>query len=558
MPTEIQHDKDYFHKRLEELRLERESFMPWWRELSEFIKPRRGRFMVTDRNRGGKRYHNIINSKGTQAHKICTSGMLAGTMSPTRPWFSLETHDPDLMERAAVKEWLYRVELILRTIFNESNFYGQASTLLGELTLFATGAMHHVDDFDNVARFYTHTAGSYMIGQDDKFNINTMAREYEWTVGQIVRKFSLEKVSRHVRDQWDRGNYEKWYPLVHFVEPNDEYNPYKKVAKNKAFKSIYYEPGGQGPDRDKWLNVSGFDDFPFYVPRWDVTGEDIYGTDCPGMIALGDIKGLQMQERRKAQAIDKMVNPPLKGPPQLKQVPINTLPAGATIYDGDDSRQKLEPIYTVTPQLQDLRFDMDAVERRIEQAFFVDMFLAITNIEGIQPRNQLDLLQRNEERLLQLGPVLEHIQVDFLDPLIDRAFNQAQKAGILPPPPDEIVNTDLRIKYISTLAMAQRAVATQGIDRVAAFAISLTQGGFTGAAIKFNDEQAVDEYARAIGIPPSIIRPDEEVEQIKAEQAKAIQAQQQAEMANQMGQAVKNTAQADTSGKNALTDLLGG
>ena len=220
------------------------------------------------------------------------------------------------------------------------------------------------------------------------------------------------------------------------------------------------------------------------------------------MTALGDIKGLQIEEKRKAQGIDKMVNPPLHGPSSIRNSPVNSLPGGLTVYDTAVGENRLETLYTVNPQLQELRLDIDAVERRIDQAFFVDLFLAISQMEGIQPRNELDLLQRNEERLLMLGPILERLQNEFLDPLIDRTFNQAVRANILPDIPASLDGAPLRVKYISTLAMAQRAVATQSIDRLVAVASGMAAGGWPDALKKVNAVEAIDEYAKAIGTPP--------------------------------------------------------
>ena len=484
-----QNERDYFQKRLGALKNERQSFITHWKDLSEFIQPRKGRFSLSDRNRGVPRHNSIINSKATQALRIATAGMLAGTMSPTRPWFALETIDPDLMEFQPVKIWLRQQEKLLRSIFNQSNFYNMAPTFISELLLFGTAAMSHVDDFDDVARFYTHTAGSYFIAQDDRFIVTTLVREFEMTTNQIVKQFGLDRASTAVRTAFDKGNYDNWYPVVHFIEPNPDANENNPAAQFKPFRSIYYEPNNV--NRDIFLNRSGFDEFPAYVARWNVTGEDVYGTDCPGMTSLGDVKGLQIEEKRKAQGIDKMVNPPLKGPASMRNVPVSSLPGGLTIYDGDRSRELLSPIYQVAPQLQELIADIERVERRIDSAFFVDMFLAISNMEGIQPRNQLDLSQRNEERLLQLGPVLERMHGEFLEKLIDRTFSQSVRAGIVSDAPEEIQDQELEIKFISSLAMAQKTVDIQGIERVAQYVGGLMGAGFPEVGDKFDADQSV-------------------------------------------------------------------
>lgn len=545
--------RDYFERRKGAMKLERSSFIPHYKDLSDFVQPRRGRFTQSDRNRGGKRHQNIINSRATQALRTARAGLIAGTMSPSRPWFRLETTNPDFMESQRVKVWLHKQEELLRTILNDSNFYNMAPQMIGELLLFGTGCMTQVDDFQDVARFYTHTAGSYMIAQDHRYVVNTLVREQDMTVEQLVQWFGLENVSTTVRDLYSKGNLASWVPITHFIEPNPEQEG-TEFATDNPFRSVYYETDSN--EKDQFLSVGGFKDFPAYVPRWDVTGEDIYGTDCPGMTSLGDVRGLQIEERRKAQAIDKMVNPPLKGPAELQNVPVSSLPGGLTIYSGIQGREGLMPIFEVKPNLQDFKEDMDRTERRINEAFFVDMFLAISNIEGIQPRNQLDILQRNEERLLQLGPVLERIHGEFLSRLIERTFNQGVRAGIIRNAPPEIEGQEINVRFVSNLAMAQRSVAVQPIERLFQFSGGLAQ--FNPEMLdKLNFDGAVDAYGKAVGSPPDLIKPDAEVALVRQERQQAQQAQQALEMANTGASAVKQLADAKTGDDSALTEVAG-
>jgi hypothetical protein len=521
---------------------ERETFIAHYKDLQQYISPRRGRFFEEDRNKGIKKHQFIINSAATQALRVAVAGMLNGTMSPARPWFALESFNPDLMDRAEIRDWFYKVELIIRTVLNQSNFYNMAPVFLKELLLFGTGVMTHVDDFDDVARYYTHTAGSYYLGQNDRLEVDTIARKFQWQTLPIIEKFGLENVSTAVRLAYDRSNYSAWFPIIHFISPNNEFKGGSKLAREKAFSSIYFEPGRGGVDAEKFLSKSGFDTFPAYAVRWDVTEGDVYGVDCPGMTSLGDVKQLQLEEKRKAQAIDKMVNPPLSGPPSVRNVAVSSLPGGLTAYEGDDAKQKLSPIYTVDPRLQELRLDMNAVEKRIENSFFVDLFLAISNMEGIQPRNQLDLTQRNEERLIQLGPVLERVHGEFLSKNVERIFQQAADADILPPAPVELEGSPLKIRFISTLAMAQKAVITSDIERLTAFTGTIAQIQASGTPIldKVDFDQQVDEYGRAIGIPPKMIRSDEHVAQTR--QARAQQAEIQEKMAMaQQGASIAQT-----------------
>lgn len=544
--------RDYFTKRLSSMDKEFSSFRSHYKELSDAVEPRKGRFFISDRDRGERRNKHIINSRATQALRSASSGIFAGVMSPARPWFKLETLDDDMMRISSVKQWLFEVERLMRTIFLESNLYSMAPVALGELLLFGTAAMSHVDDFENVARFYTHTAGSYYIAQNNRFEVDTFAQKKELPVKQIVQEFGLPNVSVAVKDKYDRGDYETWFPVVQFIEPNPNFDTRKDEAKFKAFRSVWYEPGNDA-NPHQFLREGGFDEFPVHVPRWSVTGEDIYGTNSPAMVALGDAKGLQIMEKRKAQGIDKMVNPPLKGPPSIRDVPITSLPGGVNIYDSDGQHEGLTTLYQVDPRLQEMRVEIDASERRINEAFFVDLFLAITDMQGVQPRNQLELSQRNSERLLMLGPPLERIQLELLSKIIDRQFNQIIRADILPEPPPELQGQAIGIRYISALAMAQRSVEVATIERAAAFVGGLAQID-EQVVDKFNADEAFEKYTQMTGTVPSIVVSDEDVQAIREQRAAVQQAQVEAEL--QKSQA--DTAQAGAAAAKDVAEASGG
>lgn len=531
--------REYYEKRKTALFLERSSFIPHYQELSRFIQPRMGRFFADDVNQGGKRHQSIINSTGTQAHRASRAGLFAGIMSPARPWFNLMTPDPDMMGYQPVLEWLGKVEALLNAIFQASNLYNMAPVLLGELLLFGTGSMSQVDDYDSVCRFYTHTAGSYALAQNDKYQVDTFVREFKMSARQMKSQFG-DNVSDYVDRACDQGNYEQLFDVVHFVEPNS--------GNGMPWRSVYYEPGAR--KEDDLLSVKGFHEFPVHCPRWDVTAEDTYATDCPAMTALGDIKGLQQMEREKAKAIQKMVSPPLRGPSSLRNVPISSLPGGATLYDGGEANGKLEPIYTVMPQLQQMVLAMEHTEHRIKEAFYVDLFRSIDSMEGIQPQNQLFLSMKNAEKLLQLGPVLERLHGEFLNRLIDRTFAQCVRADILPPPPPELQGKVLKTRYVSALAMAQREVATQGIDKLTMFIGGLLQAGFGSAADNFDADDAVRVYAQSVGAPPKVIVDERKVADIRAKREQEAQQARQMAMMQQMAGAAQQ-------GAGAVSDLAG-
>lgn len=543
--------KDFFNSSVGAMKTELSTFLSHYKDVSGNIAPRRGRFLVSDTNRGGNRYQKIINSRGTQAFKIARAGMMSGLMSPSSPWFALGAPDPDKAEIPEVKIWISHIQRTMRAIFENSNLGIMTPKLIGELLLFATGAMFDDDDFDDVSRFYVHTAGSYMIAQNEKQIIDTFAREFQVTAINLISWFGLDNVSSSVKDQYRRGNYHSWFPVVHYVDPNPDSDRNSKRSDRKPFRSVYYEPGGT--DKNLFLSKKGYDEFPVYVPRWDTTDGDIYGTDCPAMTALGDIRGLHVQEREKAKGVAKMVSPPLKGPANLKNASIESVPGGFTPADSTNAADKLESIYNVRLPISEMRADIDAVERRINEAFMVDMFLAISNMEGIQPKNELELSQRNNERLLQLGPVLQGFHKDFLNNLIDRTFNKMVRLNLVPPPPKALQGEKLKVEYVSTLAMAQRAIATSGIERMGNYVAGLAQTFGPDVLDKFDADQSIDEYASVIAIPPKIIVSDEDVRKKREARAQQQQRQAQLDMAAQASAAAKDASQSSLDGDSVLS-----
>jgi hypothetical protein len=274
------------------LKNERTSWDAHWREISEHLLPRSGRFLMTDRNRGEKKHNTIYDSTGTRALRVLAAGMMSGMTSPARPWFRLTTSDPELDESAAVKTWLADVTRIMSMVFNKSNTYRALHTMYEELGAFGTASSIIVADYDTIIHHHPLTIGEYAMTTDYRGKVNTLYREFEMTVGQMVNEFGYKNCSQAVQNLHDRNALEQWRPVIHAIEPRIDRDHSKKDGQNMAWRSCYMEPGGTD---GKFLREAGFKDFPALCPRWMTSGGDIYG-NSPGMESLGDIKQLQHEQ----------------------------------------------------------------------------------------------------------------------------------------------------------------------------------------------------------------------------------------------------------------------
>lgn len=527
----------YHRRRLQELKSVRSPWETVWQGLADFIEPTRLRLQSV--NEGPISRAKIIDSTGTFALGTLASGMHSGITSPARPWFRLTTFDPDLKDYGPVKNWLAQVEQRLREVFQKSNVYPSFHVGYGDLGQFGQSAGILAEDGKNVIRMQQLLHGRFWIARDENGIATTLYREFRWSVQRIVGRFGYDACSKAVKDQWDRGNYDKTFDICHAIEPRLTRDPMKIDKRNKPFLSNYWESNFANEDR--LLEESGFDENPIIAPPWLLAGEDHYALS-PGQIALGDVKMLQVEQTRKLEGIDKIVRPPMTGPTSMRNNPASLLP-GAVTYVDDPTGKGFRPAMEVNLRLSELAADIRETQDRVKTAFFADLFLMISNMEGIQPRNSMEIAERKEEKLLALGPVLENIYNGQLGPVIDRTFNILDRRDELPPAPPELEGVDLQIEYISILAQAQKAVATGSIERTAAFIGNL-------AAVKpdvldkFDADEAIDQYADMVGSPPSIIVPDDKVKAAREARMQRQQAMENAEMAAQMAPAAKAGAEA--------------
>ena len=156
--------------------------------------------------------------------------------------------------------------------------------------------------------------------------------------------------------------------------------------------------------------------------------------------------------------------------------------------------------------------------------------------------------------MLMLGPVIERVQAELLDPVIARTYEIMFRFGLLPPPPKEIAGMDMKIEYLGLLAQAQKMVGTTAIEQLANFVGALVPVS-PDVTDKFDADEAVDQYGDMLGTPPMVVRSDDVVQQRRAERAKA-QAQQSAmAMAGPAADAAKKLSEAKL-GENSALDML--
>ena len=536
-----------------------ERWRPHFQEVAKYVLPRRYEWLASQRAFDTKRTISpsttILDPTATGAVRVLSNGLMNGITSPARPWFRLRLSGfpEDLEYPQDFTVWLDECERRMNIIFNESNFYNAQSVQYLELAGFGTSAMLVYEDFDEVIRCYNSPMGEYRIFQDNRRVVVGLSREFQLSTAQMVAEFGLENVSEMVQRQYKDGGSGllHTHPICHLVEPNTR-DSEPRLPSVFSYREIYWE--AKHSQDGNVLRVAGFREKPIIAPRWELLGNDAYGTS-PSIDALPDIKQLQQETLRKAQIIDALARPPLLADFGLQGKADSLLPGGVT-YVPPNSNFGVKPAYQLNAPLGEMTRDIMEIQSRIREAYYNHLFRNVSTLETV--RSAAEVYERKAEDMLMLGGILERFQNEALDPIIKRTYGIMLRKELLPEAPPGLDPATVNIQYSSILADAQRAAGTGAIERFWAAV------GELGAAVPDvlqipNYEELVRDYARRLNVGGKGIRSREEVAAQREAQNQQLEAQQAALVGTQLTEATKNLADADVGGgQNALQAVLNG
>jgi hypothetical protein len=530
-------------------------WMDHWRELSENINTRQGRFLAGENNDGSKRNKKIVNGVAGRSLRVLAAGMQGGLTSPAKPWFNLTLADKKLSKLGPVKSWLSECQKRMLSVLAKSNFYDSIHSTYSELGCFGTACMIVEEDFDSVIRCRPLTIGEYAIALDSSYRPAGLTRTFSMTAYQLVEEFGEDKVPREAKSLVESDNGDKEFLVTQLIEKNIKRDPDKKDSGNMPYLSVYFMEGTSG----EVLRESGYEMVPFVAPRWDVTSTDTYGRG-PGMEALGDIKMLQELEKDGLRLLKQHVKPSLNAPAGLKQR------GGATIVTGEvnyidtkngNARQRVEPTFQTDPSaIRQLEFRIERTEKAIKETFYYDLFLMLQS--NTMNMTAYEVSKRQEEKLLMLGPVLERLHAELLDVIIERVFTIMLGGELFPPVPAELQGVEVNVEYTSVLAQAQKMVGTTSISQVVGFIGQIAQGGKPEVLDKLNGAKAVDVFGDLVGVDPEIIFSEEAVAAIRQQRAQQQAQQMQQEQAATAISGAKQLSETSMEGNNALTAMMEG
>lgn len=459
------------------------------------------------------------------AFRTTQSGMYSGLSSPNRPWIEFKFADEELNDFQVAREWLDAFQGLIYSLFDASNFYQVARQNYGSMARFGPAAGIMTEHPLEIAPCMGLGIGTYWIGLNDAFNVDTLARDCPMTVDQVVKKFvgrpggkyDWDAISPTIKNKWDRSDYGHIVQCKQLIEP----------GPNDQWDSSIWDCNDDR--KDALLEAKRYSEQPFWAPRWDTRdgGPTSYGRGV-GHDCLGDMRELALINLREQGMFDLLSKPPTVGP--AKDLDMRP---GAHTYVADMSQiAAAKAIYEVNPQaLVAAERKILRLQEKIDRLTYADLFMAITNMPGVQPRNVEELLKRDEEKLTQIGPVVEMVNDDMLPIAVERMIGIARRGGLIPPAPEELQGKELKVEFVSVLAMAQKMLGLSTTERVVGFVGSL--GSIFGPQVldKVDPDAIVDDYAERANMPAKAIRDGNTVKQMRDQRAQQEQMAQMAAMA---------------------------
>ena len=502
-------------RRYASLYSQRQVWESHWQEIADYVVPRKAD-VTKKRTQGDKRTELIFDSTAIHAAELLSASLHGMLTNASTRWFSLRFQNRDLDTNDEAKEWLESVEDDMYLAFARSNFQEQIHELYHDLITFGTGVMFVEQDPDFQLRFATRHISECFLSEDDKGRVDTVFRKFKMPGRAVVMRFGESNLDNKMLKQIETNPYEM-VELIHAVFKRGERDVTKVNAQNKPFASVYIEP------RTKTiLSESGFDEFPYVAPRFLKASFEIGYGRSPAMTALPDIKMLNKMSEVTIRAAQKQVDPPLLVPDDGFMLPIRTVPGGLNFYRAG-TRDRLEPLNIGANN--PLGMNMENQRREaIQAAFYVDQLMMS---QGPQ-MTATEVVQRTEEKMRLLGPVLGRLQAELLQPMIQRVYNILVRQKAFNPAPEFMSDSDIEIEYVSPLAKAQRQGDIQSALRMVELFTPLSQ--IDPAAMDYIDIDGMSKYLlKMLSVPATTIRGDEEVLAIREDR----QAQQQQMMENQ-------------------------
>lgn len=511
----------------QKLKLYKSNWEMHWKELAKYFLP--------DKNDvwggavpGEKKGNELFDSIGRRSAERLASALHGMLTNPSVQWFAFSTGNHLLDNQQENAKWLQDTAKLINSILNNSNFQSEIHECYLDLSALHTSHLRIEEDDVEIVKFQSRPIYECSISENYRGVIDTVYYEYKRTLDQLFDEFGDKLppalVELRLKDPL------KEYTIIHAIEPSD------RMPKGLKHEMLPFTSVHILKEEFVILKVAGFEENPCIISRFYKLSGEMYGRG-PAMYALPDVKTANQMMKVWLEGAQLAINPPLQLPDEGVLLPVRFTPGGVNYYRAD-SKDRIEPIMTgANPQIGHQIIEL--LHLNIQKAFYIDQLHLVEN----DRMTATEVMQRRDEQLRTLSPILGRLMYELHAPIILRVFGIATRRGLINPPPAGLARAKIEVKFVSQLAKAQESIEGDAATRAFQIAAGLAQVAPEAIDILNLDEHVKYVY-KSYGAPLHLLRKDKEVKDIRASRAQAQQQAQQAEIDQMSSQAMKNTAQA--------------
>lgn len=510
-------DPKLITKKLQKLKGERSNFDTYFQDVADLVYPQR-QFTRKD-TPGTRRNRRIYDSTAGKAAVKLSAAIHGLMINPATKWFGLRAIDPQINADPSARLWLDfavdRVLSLFATTDMAFNLHSHEAIL--DLVLFGT-AVCSIEPRGNRLIFAARPLAETYLEGDSEFNVTGVYRKFEMDARRAWELWNT-KLHEKVLDRIARGDWDFKVCMCHAVYKRTDREYGRQDGANKPYASCYVDT-----ENGHLVEEKGFDVMPYLTPRWSLGSGEVYGTS-PTMTLLPDIGMVNAMRRTNIVAAEKMVNPPLMVDANTVEGPIRTS-AGSIIYRRSGARNTIEPLN------QGARVDLgeSILEKEragIGQGYFLDML----TLPELDRMTATEVMERINQKMWIVSPILARIQQEFLSPLINQTFTFLLEGDYLPRMPAVLSRRRVEIDYVSMMALSQKASESAAFNRWMATIAPLAQVDPT--VLDWIESDNIAPYAGQnwFNVPQLLIRDAEKVAAIRGQRAQLQQQMAQVQLA---------------------------
>lgn len=505
-------------KRLGELKSARGVHESTWRECFDLTYPLRGDGLgetMMSAASGQAKHVKILDGTATDSTRMLASAIMSGLTPANSRWFELDVDQETEEER----QWFDSAAETLWVNIHQANFDAEAYEACLDMVVAGWFALYIDEDRERGGLAFEQwpLGGCYVASTRSDGRIDTIYREHCMSAAAAVAKFSADALSPQTAALATKKPDED-VSFIHAIYPRETYAVNARMSKNLPFASCVVETKTKHNVRE-----SGFHEFPVVVPRWLRIPRSSYGVGpvydaLPDIRMLNELKGMELASADIAIAgmwiaeDDGVLNP-------------RTLKIGPRKVITASSVDSMKPLSTGS-------------DFKLSEYLVTSLQAAIRKVlmsDQLQPQEGPAMTATEVHVRVQLirqllGPIYGRLQAEYLQPLVERCFALAYRAGVFGQAPQSLAGREFAVKYVSPMARAQRLEDVTAIERLYDNIAQVAAARQDPSVFDYvNDEEAIEQTAEGLGVPAGVLRLPEDVAAIRAQrQQQQADAQKQA------------------------------